>query len=370
MKKNRLFAAAMAACLTAASLAGCGSSSSSETTAAATTAAADSAETKAEGGDTAAAGDAAGPWASGDTVYVDVPAKAGGGTDLYTRYLTQALGEVCPGVNFVVTNYDTGEVGMEHTKNADPDGKTLVTCHGGAIIQYLAGSSEVNIKDDLKVVGIMNQGGPQAIIAKPGAPYTNFKELADYIKANPGQVVVGCSLGGTTQVLFTSLIEELTGDASLVNYVQCSSEADKLTNVAAGSIDIANCSIPNAVSYDADNKLTILGSLGPKAATLENMSELVGVDLDEKFATTQEQGVSATWDSNYYVLAPKDTPDEICEAINEALCKASEVQSFIDGNNSMATYIAAVNYEDTKKALDDEWAFQDDLVSSMGLKVR
>ena len=43
---------------------------------------------------------------------------------------------------------------MEHTKNADPDGKTLVTCHGGAIIQYLAGSSEVNIKDDLKVMQV------------------------------------------------------------------------------------------------------------------------------------------------------------------------------------------------------------------------
>ena len=259
---------------------------------------------------------------------------------------------------------------MEHTKNAAADGLTLVTCHGGAIIQYLAGSSEVNIKDDLKVVGIMNQGGPQAIIAKPGAPYKNFAELADYIKANPGQVVIGCSLGGTTQVLFTSLVEALTGDANSVNYVQCSSEADKLTNVAAGSIDIANCSIPNAESYDADNKITVLGSLGPKVATLENMSELVGTELNEKFATTQEQGIDVTWDSNYYVLAPKDTPDEICEAINEALCKASEVQSFIDGNNSMATYIAAVNYEDTKKALDDEWAFQDGLVSSMGLKVR
>ena len=165
-------------------------------------------------------------------------------------------------------------------------------------------------------------------------------------------------------------IKKAAGDANSVNYVQCSSEADKLTNVAAGSIDIANCSIPNAESYDADNKITVLGSLGPKVATLENMSELVGTELDEKFATTQEQGIDVTWDSNYYVLAPKDTPDEICEAINEALCKASEVQSFIDGNNSMATYIAAVNYEDTKKALDDEWAFQDGLVSSMGLKVR
>ena len=361
MKKNRLFASAMAACLVAASLMGCGSSAAPETTAAAAAATADT---------TVAAGEGVGPWKSGDNVYIDVPAKAGGGTDLYTRYLTQALGEVCPGVNFIVTNYDTGEVCMEHVKNAKPDGLTLGTCHGGAIIQYLAGSSEVSIKDDLKAVGIMNQGGPQAIIAKPGAPYTNFAELAEYIKANPGEVVVGCSLGGTTQVLFTSIIEELTGDANSVNYVQCSSEADKLTNVAAGSIDIANCSIPNAVSYDADGKLTILGSIGPKVATLENMSELVGTELDKKFATTQEQNVSMTWDSNYYVVAPKDTPDEICEAINEAIQKATEVQSFIDGNNKMATYIAAVNYEDTKKALETEWSFQDGLVSSMGLKVR
>lgn len=361
MKKNRLFASMMATCMLAASLVGCGSSAAPEATTAAGNAGTEAA---------APAGEGVGPWKSGDNVYVDVPAKAGGGTDLYTRYLTQALSEVCPGVNFVVTNYDTGEVGMEHVKNAKADGLTLGTCHGGAIIQYLAGSSEVNIKDDLKAVGIMNQGGPQALIAKPGAPYTNLTELAEYIKANPGDVVVGCSLGGTTQVLFTSLIEELTGDANSVNYVQCSSEADKLTNVAAGSIDIANCSIPNAVSYDADGKLTILGSIGPKVATLENMSELVGTELDKKFATTQEQNVGATWDSNYYVVAPKDTPDEVCEAINEAIQKATTVQSFIDGNNKMATYIAAVNYEDTKKALETEWSFQDELVSSMGLKVR
>lgn len=361
MKKNRLFASMMATCMLAASLVGCGSSAAPEATTAAGNAGTEAA---------APAGEGVGPWKSGDNVYVDVPAKAGGGTDLYSRYLTQALSEVCPGVNFVVTNYDTGEVGMEHVKNAKADGLTLGTCHGGAIIQYLAGSSEVNIKDDLKVVGIMNQGGPQAIIAKPGAPYTNFTELAEYIKANPGDVVVGCSLGGTTQVLFTSLIEELTGDANSVNYVQCSSEADKLTNVAAGSIDIANCSIPNAVSYDADGKLTVLGSLGPKVATLENMSELVGTELDKKFATTQEQNVGVTWDSNYYVVVPKDTPDEICEAINEAIQKATTVQSFIDGNNKMATYIADVNYEDSKKALETEWSFQDELVSSMGLKVR
>lgn len=362
MKKNRVFAAVMAASLAAVSLAGCSSSGGGTATTAATAAAAQGKE--------AAAPAEGGAWAAGANVYIDVPAKAGGGTDLYTRYLSQALTEVCPGVNFIVTNYDTSEVGMEHVKNADPDGLTLGTCHGGAIIQYLCGSSEVNVKDDLKVVGIMNQGGPQAIIAKPGAPYTNFTEFAEYIKAHPGEVVVGCSLGGTTQVLFTSLVEGLTGDASLVNYVQCSSEADKLTNVASGAIDIANCSIPNAQSYDADGKLTVLGTLGPKVATLENMSELTGIELDDKFATTLEQGAETTWDSNYYVMAPKDTPDEICEAINEAIMKATETTAFIEGNNAMATYIAAVDYQGSKDALEAEWKFQDELVTAMGLKIR
>lgn len=360
MRKRRNFAITMAACLSIASLGGC-TPAGGEITAASV-----AASTK-EGQSADAKG---GVWASGANVYIDVPAKAGGGTDLYTRYLSQALTEVCPGVNFIVTNYDTSEVGVEHVKNAAPDGLTLGASHGGAIIQYLCGSSEVNIKDDLKVVGIMNQGGPQAIIAKPGAPYTNYAELAEYIKAHPGEVVIGCSLGGTTQVLFTSLIEGLTGDASLVNYVQCSSEADKLTNVASGAIDIANCSIPNAQSYDADGKLTVLGSLGPKIATLENMSELVGVELDNKFKTTLEQGNDTTWDSNYYVLAPKDTPDEICEAINEALMKATKVSSYVEGNNAMATYIAAVDYQGAKKAIETEWQYLDELVTEMGLKVR
>ena len=69
-------------------------------------------------------------------------------------------------------------------------------------------------------------------------------------------------------------------------------------------------------------------------------------------------------------LARKDTPDEICEAINEALCKADQFSPSSMATTPWLPTFAAVNYEDTKKALDDEWAFQDGLVSSMGLKVR
>lgn len=310
-------------------------------------------------------------WKSGDTVYFHVPAKAGGGTDLYTRYLTQALGEVCPGVNFVVNNYEVSEVGMETVKSSKADGLNLGTCHGGAIIQYFTGSSNVNIKEDVKVVGVMNLGGPQAIIAGPNAPYKNFSELAEYLKANPGQVLIGCSLGGTTQMIFVSFVDALTGDSNNATYVQCSSEADKLTNVAAGSIDIANCSIPNALSYEADGRLTILGTIGPKMSTLTAMSELLGTELGEQYASGPEQGVeSATWDSNYYVFVPKDTPDDVCQAINDALVAASQVESFVEGNKAMATFTAQVDYAAAVEALNTEWAFLDELVGNMGLKVR
>lgn len=310
-------------------------------------------------------------WKSGDTVTFVVPAKAGGGSDLYTRYMTQALSEVCPGVNFIVNNYETSEVGMETLKNAKKDGLTLGVAHGGAIIQWFTSMTNVSLKDDLQVVGVLNLGGPQAIIAGPNAPYHNYAELAEYLKANPGQVLIGCSLGGTTQMIFTSFVNAIAGDANLATYVQCASEADKLTNVASGSIDIANCSIPNALSYEADGRLTILGTIGPKVSTIETMSQLLGADLGAQYASGPEQGVeSATWDSCYYVLAPKDLPEETCVAINEALMKASEVQSFIDGNNAMATFITALNFDEAKAALDNEWNFLDNLVGELGLKVR
>lgn len=361
--KRKLISTIITAAVAMSLLAGCGSTG--------TTAATTQAVTKAQSENSTSKSDAADEssvWPDGTTVYVDVPAKAGGGTDLYTRYLTQALQEVCPNVNFVVTNYDTEEVGSQHAKNAKADGTTLLTCHGGAIIKYLTGASGVSIKDDMRVVGILNQGGPQAIIANPGAPYTNLSELADYIKAHPGEITVGCSLGGTTQILFTSLMESLVGDPSLVNYVQCSSEADKLTNVASGAINIANCSIPNAQDYDADGKLTVLGSIGPKASNLKSMSDLLGSQLDGKFASTVEQGVDSTWDSNYYVLAPAGLPDEAASAINRAILNAVEQDSFKDGMNKMATFAGPMNLEDSQKALDAEWARLDELTTSMGIK--
>lgn len=310
-------------------------------------------------------------WPEGSTVYFDVAAKAGGGTDLYTRYVTQTLAEICPGVNFVVTNYDTAEVGAEHAKNADPDGLTLTTVACTSMDNYLSGASNVNPYEDYKIVGKLHDGGPQAIIACPDAPYSNLEEFGAYIQEHPGEVVVGCALGGTSQVILYNIIDSLGADlAESVNYVQCASEADKLTQTASKAIDIANCSIPNAQAYEADGKLTILGTIGPEVATLESMSELVGLELPESFATTAEQGIDFTWDAGYYIAVPAGTPENVCEAINSVLSQLSENESFVAGMEAMASYPNTPNLEESRADWEAEWQAQIEYMNALGLNVR
>ena len=367
---KKLVALALAGTM-AVSLAACGSTTSTSTS---------TADTKTEESSTSAESEASDDnaeesaelaiedvWTAGSTVYFDVPAKAGGGTDLYTRYLTAALQEVYPDVNFVVTNYDTAEVGAEHAKNADPDGLTLTIGACTTMDNYLTGTSNVNPNEDYTAIAKMHDGGPQAIIAKPGAPYTNLTELGEYINEHPGEVVVGCSLGGTSQIILYSIIDAITdGNADAVNYVQCASEADKLTNTASAAIDIANCSIPNAQAYEADGKLTILGTIGPESATLDNMSELVGVDLGDTFKTTVEQGVDFTWDAGYFVLAPAATPENIQAAINAAVVKASETDTFKDGMKAMASYMNVPDLAGAKADWEAEWEFQNEILTTLG----
>ena len=46
------------------------------------------------------------------------------------------------------------------------------------------------------------------------------------------------------------------------------------------------------------------------------------------------------------------------------------MQSFIDGNNAMATYIGAIDYDTVQTTIADEWARMSQLSTDMGLNIR
>lgn len=147
--KKRLFAIALAATMAIAT--GCGSSSTTSTTAAPATETKAAETTKAaEAG--ASTETAAAPAASiadvetaaqadidaaaaenygfpkGTITWV-VPGKAGGGSDLATRYLSEAMTKDL-GITNTVTNFDSNTVGHQNVANAQPDGSTIMLATG------------------------------------------------------------------------------------------------------------------------------------------------------------------------------------------------------------------------------------------------
>ena len=125
----------LAAVLATMSLAACGGSKPAETQAPA-------AGNEQAGGQQAASGDGSTDWPK-SAITVNVAAKAGGGTDLHTRYITTAWQKTV-GQAVAVVNFDNAQVAMETGRTAKADGYNLLTNHSGCICQYYTGASEIN----------------------------------------------------------------------------------------------------------------------------------------------------------------------------------------------------------------------------------
>lgn len=310
-------------------------------------------------------------WPSDKTVYVDVPARAGGGTDMMLRFATAGLEQILDGVSFVVTNYDTPEVGAIHAKDAAPDGLNLTVASGSNISNWLSGASNVNPQEDLTIIAMIHSGGPQAWIGTADAPYKTFPELVDYIKAHPGELTIGCGLGSTSQMVWIATFNAIDPALNdMVNYVQAVSEMDKLTGVASGALDLANCSINNAMSYEADGRITVLGTLGPAQADLAAISGLVGAELSESYKSMKEQGIDFAWESGFYICGPADMDPALVEAINAVIMGLAEPGPFMDGMNKMAVFTDVRNVADSQAAFDAEWQVNADLLTSLGMNAR
>lgn len=304
-------------------------------------------------------------WPSSSTVNFDVAAKAGGGTDLIVRFITAGWSEVVD-ANFVVTNYDTSEVGNQHLKNADPDGMTLGVSSCTLMDGYLSGTSEVHPVDDLTVISKVIAGGAQVLFTGPDAPYSNLQEMKEYAAANPGEIIAGVNLGATSHLMWLRIADSMGGVE--LNYVQAASEADKLTYVASGSIDVGNCSLNNAIGYEADGKIKILGII-EHSTDFDRDDYMEG--LGDQYLTCHEQGFeNAYWSAGSYIVGPANMDPAVVDAINASLAEAVTTQVFLDGMVQMSQNVDVKSPADSLAEYLTEWELQRELTSAAGINIR
>ncbi|PNV59868.1 hypothetical protein C0033_21555 [Clostridium sp. chh4-2] len=364
-KKISILAAAI---ITAASLAACGGGAAKTSTSASSqdtkTEAAKTEAAKTDAAKTEAASEAGSAsttdWPK-SAITVNVPAKAGGGTDLQVRYITTAWQKTV-GASVAVVNFDNAQVGMETGRTAPADGYSLLANHSGCLCQYQTGASEINPVEDYEIVAAMQYMGDQAIIVAPDAPYNNMTEFIEYAKAHPGEVSCAIANGNSSHFIWGQIAKATGVEFKMV---EAANETEKLTNVAGGFISAGNVTYQNAVQYVEGGKVKVIGMISRDGKDVEEV-----VARGDNWKTLQSQGVDASWGSNIYVFAPKGTDAATVEAINASLQAVLDDPDFIAGCEAMGATPEWHTVEESKQMLEDEQKAIVEVATSLGINVR
>jgi tripartite-type tricarboxylate transporter receptor subunit TctC len=142
------------------------------------------------------------------------------------------------------------------------------------------------------------------IVARPGAPAADLKELIAYGKANPDKLTVGYPGNGTLGHITGELLQQRAG----VKFggVQYRGSAPIMTDLLGGHIDVAMDSMAAYVPNIREGKLRALAIAG--TARWSGLPEV---------PTASESGLPGFEASVWYAaMAPAGTPREIVAKLN------------------------------------------------------
>ena len=237
-------------------------------------------------------------------VTIIVPFTPGGSTDIGTRLVAQRLAQLW-GQPVVVDNRPgaAGNVGLELTARAKPDGYTLVAGNVGtqSINPFLY--KKLNYNPDGFVPVTMMAELPFALVVTPSLPARTPKELVALAKAKPGKLTFASSGTGGSPHLSGEIFKLATGTDML--HVPYKGGGAAMTDLMAGNVDMLFASILETAGHVKAGKLRALAVTGTvRSPSMPDVPTLAEAGI--------QNAESGSWVG---LLAPAGTPKEIVDKI-------------------------------------------------------
>lgn len=262
------------------------------------------------------------------TIKMIIPFAPGGGSDVLGRVLAEKMsGEL--GVSVIVENKPGASsiIGTEALAKAAPDGYTILLTNSAITSNPTFFKLPFDTQNLVAITKVAN--APQLLVANPGAPFKNLKELLAYAKANPGKVTIGTAGAGQISHLAAELLEKSSGtEMTMVHY---KGSGGALADLIGGQINMSFGTAPGLMQHIRNGKvIPIAVSSAQRMPALPNtpsISEVLpGYDINNWFG----------------IFAPPQTPkpivDRIYQAINKALSNPELSKKFgDDGFDIVAT---------------------------------
>ena len=248
-----------------------------------------------------------------------VPFAAGGPTDTVTRLVAEPMGATL-GQQIVVQNVAGagGTLAAGQVAAAAPDGYTVLMHHiGMSTAPSLYADLQYDPLVDFKTIGLVTEV-PMTIIGRSDLEPTSLQELVDYVKANKATVTyANAGIGAASHLcglLFMSAIE------TKVTEVPYDGTGPALEDLVGKQVDFMCDQTTNTT------KQITAGAVKAYAITSPERNDAL-----PDVPTTTEGGLPDVQVSVWHGLyVPKDTPDEIVQALSAALKSALKDQNVID----------------------------------------
>lgn len=238
-------------------------------------------------------------------VRIIVPFPAGQATDTLARLMAQSLSARL-GQQFVIENRTGagGNIGTESVVRATPDGYTLLIISlSNAMNVTLYKKLNFDFIRDIAPVASIG-GAPYLMVINPLVPAKTVPEFIAYAKANPGRINMGSSGTGSASHVFGERFQTMT-DIKLVHVPY---RGGYLADLLSGQVQVVFGTISTCIQHIRAGKLRALA-----VTTATRSDVLPDVPALAEFVPGYD---ASQW---YGVGAPKDTPAEVIDKLNEAI---------------------------------------------------
>lgn len=248
---------------------------------------------------------------------VVVAYKAGGGTDVGARILTNAAEKVSD-VNFVVQNREGsgGELGYNYLAQSDPDGYTIGFINLPTFVSLPEERQTEYSIDDVEPI-MLHVYDPALLVVKSDSDITELDAFLEYAKDNPNKLTVANNGTGASNHIIAAHFEH-EADIDL-NHVPFDGTNELVTALRGGHVLAGVAKVSEVMPHIESGELTPVAAM-----TEERLDNLPDVP------TLMENGIDVVGASGRGLVAPKGTDPKIIEKLHDILKEAMESDEHIE----------------------------------------
>jgi tripartite-type tricarboxylate transporter receptor subunit TctC len=289
---------------------------------------------------------AAGTAAAADlrTVTLVVPFSAGSAQDIFTRMISEPLGQELHARVLVVNKAGAGgTLGAAFVAHAKPDGDTLLMAASG---HYLSGTlyPKLSYHPVNSFRGVAFTGASEFVLVTPASFKT--PDLASFVTRVQKQPLAfnyaSAGNGSSTHVGMASFLER--AGLQMV-HLPLKGTGEIITELLAGRVQVAMVSAFSMQPYKADPRLKMLASTDTRRSVLVP-------DLPTLHETGYPQYKWTVWTG---LLAPAATPSGVVQDINRAVARVFEDPQTQTRFQQMGLSLRSLTVAQFESLLREDW---------------